>query len=79
MRELLMRGDDHENQSSCSNVVRRRNEEEEEGGERDRVFRLYLAFFLSLLRAYSSDKRVFSNTSFLYQSPVAELRMTLSL
>ena len=57
MRELLMRGVDHVSQSSYSNLVRRRKEEEEEGGERDRVCRLYLAFFLSL-RAYSSDKRV---------------------
>ena len=64
MRELLMRGEDHQSHPSYSNVVRRRKEEEEEGGERDRVFRLYLTFFLSV-RAYSSDKRVLSNTSFL--------------
>ena len=54
----MMLGDDHESQSSCSNVVRRRNEEEEEGGERDRVLGLYVRVFLSLVQAYSSDKPV---------------------
>ena len=59
-----MLGNDHESQSSYSNVVRRRKEEEEEGGERDRVSSS--TSFLSLsLRAYSSDKRVLSNTSLL--------------
>ena len=57
MRELLMRGLDHVSRFSCSNVVRRRNEEEEEGGERDRVFGLYVGVFLPL-QAYSSDKPV---------------------
>ena len=58
MRELLMLGDDHGGQPSCSNVVRRRNEEEEEGGERDRVLGLYVGVFLFFLQAYSSDKPV---------------------
>ena len=57
-------GDDHESRSSYSNVVRRRKEEEEEGGERDRVSSSTCCLSLSL-RAYSSDKRVLSNTSFL--------------
>ena len=74
-------GDDHESRSSYSNVVRRRKVEEEEGGERDRVSSSTCCLSLSL-RAYSSDKRVLSNTSFLLlctKSPVALLRMTLSL